>query len=182
MHFFWCRGFPFHVQGRPPKGVVVGRGGEPRPTALAGGACPACWPAAAEAPTGRGNPEGADRGQRAGGAGVLAWRDAPWKGGGRTPVILNGGPPTDPAFTNVNLLCCFVTPPIHICKQAAPAGALERSPGGKRNKANASGQARQPAAAALPQGKTPWCFCSRRSGFAARGTRRAGEKHEGGGQ
>ena len=56
------------------EGVVVGRGREPRPTALAGGACPACWPADAEAACGEGTPNGGGQGpagRRGGGVGLL---------------------------------------------------------------------------------------------------------------
>ena len=82
-----------HAQRWLPKGVVVGRGGVPRPSALARVGLPCLLACGRRRPNGaREPPTGADRGQRAGGAGVLAWRRSPWKGGGRTPVILYGGP------------------------------------------------------------------------------------------
>ena len=98
---------------------LVQRVSLPRPIMTPEGGC--CWAwrgAPPDRPGGRGLPcllasgrrsrlrRGYPRRGRTGASGQAGRGCRPGlKGGGRTPVILYGGPPTDPAFTNGNHIC-----------------------------------------------------------------------------
>ena len=147
--FYGAGGFPFTPNDGPRRGLSLGVEGSPaRPPWREGLALPAGL-RPPKPPAAREPPKGADRGQRAGGAGVSAWRVAPGKGGGRTPVILYGGPPTDPAFTNGNYICKLTAkftgcPGLQMATTEPPRGTLLDAQEGKHGTRPAPWRPRPP--------------------------------------